>query len=77
MILSRSDLLHEAADEIDESVIPAYRALRDEMTSLREVASNTIGLWQYPGGDDAYQQYLRHFTTTEMSAEDIHALGLF
>lgn len=39
-------------------------------------APKGIGLWQYPGGRDAYRFLVRQWTTTERTPGEIHAIGL-
>jgi uncharacterized protein (DUF885 family) len=69
-------LLAEAETRIQQSVIPAYRALDVKVKELIVEASNEVGLDELPGGDQAYAAWLRHYTSTEMSADEIHQLGL-
>ncbi len=38
--------------------------------------TNDAGLWRLPGGDKAYANALKRFTTTDLTAEQIHQLGL-
>ncbi len=69
-------LLAAAEQEIAQTVIPAYRTLLDYMKELEKKAPAEPGLWQVPNGDAYYAYLLRHYTTTEMSADEIHELGL-
>lgn len=59
-----------------DHVVPAYRRLRSELQAIRSSAPSGIGVGQYPNGDDYYAYTLRHQTTTELSAAEIHQLGL-
>ena len=34
------------------------------------------GLWRLPGGREAYLAGLKHYTTTDLTPEEIHAIGL-
>jgi uncharacterized protein (DUF885 family) len=36
----------------------------------------TEGVWKFPNGEGYYAYILRHYTTTTLSADEIHALGL-
>ena len=69
-------LLAAAEKEISESVIPAFQALVDYLEHLESVAPTDDGVWQFPKGDEYYAYALRHHTTTDMTAEEIHQLGL-
>jgi len=59
-----------------DSVVPAYESLIDHFTSLQATAPTDIGVWQFPNGLEYYAQCLRRNTTTELTAEEIHNLGL-
>ncbi len=72
------DRLRAAArDVIGETVLPAYRKLGDyfEETYL-PAARSSIGLSQLPNGAAWYEYLTRHFTTTKMTPDEIHRLGL-
>jgi len=72
----RQELEAEARAALQEGVGPGYRALAaflvDQQTRARAVA----GAWSLPAGDAFYDHRLRLATTTEMSAQAIHRLGL-
>ncbi len=63
---------------VRESVYPAYRKmlrfLEDEY--LPKSRARDVGLWALPGGDEAYRFRIRLHTTTDLSAEEIHRIGL-
>lgn len=73
---NRAQLFSDALNAIEKSIIPAYRELRDYFEHLEGIADNDDGFWKHPNGNDAYTYWLRHHTTVEMSAEEIHELGL-
>jgi uncharacterized protein (DUF885 family) len=56
------------------------RGARDLMafvdSDVRRAAPDAVGMWQYPGGKDAYRLQVRRETTLEISPEEIHALAL-
>jgi len=72
----KNALLERAEQEINRSVIPAFEALADSLGQIQAVAPTDDGVWQFPNGADYYQYTLQHHTTTEMTAEEIHELGL-
>ena len=67
----------EARAAIEQSVCPAYRKLlgfiRDEYMPK---ARTTIAARDLPDGDAFYRAQIREYTTTDMSPEEIHQLGL-
>ena len=72
----RQALKDEALVAVRDSVIPAYRELRNKLQSLRRIAPTSIGVGQYAGGAEYYNYRLRHHTTTDLTAAEIHQLGL-
>lgn len=72
----KQNLLEDAEKAIDQSVIPAFQALKDYLEYLESIAPTDDGVWQFPKGDAYYEYALRHHTTTDMTADEIHELGL-
>lgn len=68
-------LLADAEREIAASVIPAYKALVDSLERQQAVATNDAGIWKLPDGAAYYAYLLRHHTTTNLTADQIHELG--
>lgn len=73
----RARLLERGTALVRDSVLPAWRQLHRFITE-RYVpgARETIGLSALPDGEAWYAFAVRQYTTTAMSAADIHALGL-
>lgn len=72
-----ASLQAEAAQVIDEQVIPAYQTYFDFM--VMEYLPNcreTVGASYLPNGDAYYQNRIEHFTTLALSPEEIHERGL-
>jgi uncharacterized protein (DUF885 family) len=69
-------LLSEARDALIGSVKPAYEALIAAMNAQQARATTDDGAWKLPDGDAFYASRLRLFTTTNLSADDIHDIGL-
>ncbi|MCU7555227.1 DUF885 domain-containing protein [Alteromonas sp. ASW11-19] len=62
---------------IRDNVLPAYRQFHKFFVEEYLPASrDTVGLSHLPNGDDLYQLHISYFTTTDMTPEDIHQLGL-
>ncbi|MDH3747093.1 MAG: DUF885 domain-containing protein [Gammaproteobacteria bacterium] len=73
----RERLQQSAVDTIEKTVIPAYRRLARyfERTYL-PASRDSIGLSSLPKGNEWYEFLAREFTTTQMTPDDIHRLGL-
>jgi uncharacterized protein (DUF885 family) len=71
-----SELGLDAALAIEGSVLPAYDKLHSYFENLVETADNDDGFWKHPDGDSAYAYWLRHHTTLDLTADEIHELGL-
>jgi uncharacterized protein (DUF885 family) len=62
---------------IEQDVIPAYARLQQFFNQQYLPASRgTVGIWDTPGGADWYQQRVRWFTTTDLTADQVHEIGL-
>jgi uncharacterized protein (DUF885 family) len=72
----RQALLEAAQVEIEETFMPAFTELRDYLARLESVASDALGVGQFPRGEDFYDYTLRHWTSTDISADQVHELGL-
>ncbi len=62
--------------EIRDTVYPAYRGLIAYFMHLDSLPLANNGVWALPDGAAYYQWKIRASTTTDMSAGEIHALGL-
>jgi len=65
-----------AEKTVTESILPAFRQARALLEEQLPRASADAGLWRFAGGDEAYADALRHSTTTELTARQVHELGL-
>jgi uncharacterized protein (DUF885 family) len=61
---------------IENKVLPAYRGLQSTLEAMLENATDDDGVWRLPDGKDYYAFLLRNHTTTDLTAEEIHQLGL-
>ena len=69
-------LIADAAQALNTSVKPAYEALIAEMTAQEKVAGTDDGIWRFPDGAGYYAERLASYTTTDMTPDQIHELGL-
>ena len=70
-------LQNEAINIIEKSVVPAYRQFSRYMNKTYLPASrDSIGASSLPNGEAFYEHRARRFTTTQMTPDEIHRLGL-
>jgi uncharacterized protein (DUF885 family) len=65
-----------AARIVGTEVYPAWNRAIALLESILPRSTNDAGLWRLPGGDAAYANALGRFTSTRMTAEEIHEVGL-
>ena len=73
---ARDALLAGVEGSIDKNVYPAYRQLIDYFKTLQPKAQGNFGAWHLPDGDAYYAWCVRMHTTTNMTPEEVHNLGL-
>jgi hypothetical protein len=61
---------------VAEGVRPAFQRALALLNELHPRTTDDAGLWRLPDGERAYAQALAANTTTRMTAEEIHAVGL-
>ncbi|RMH47118.1 MAG: DUF885 domain-containing protein [Gammaproteobacteria bacterium] len=72
----RDQLTLAVQNAIVSDVYPAYQKLIDYMQGLREKSTPDAGVWKFADGDAFYRAALKMMTTTDMSPDEIHQLGL-
>ncbi|HQP08935.1 MAG TPA: DUF885 family protein, partial [Anaerolineaceae bacterium] len=72
----RTQLLNDAAAQIDTVVYPAYHKLIDYFNILEQKTAADAGVWNLPDGDAYYANRLRTNTTTDYTPEQVHQIGL-
>ena len=70
--------LSEAYTEmVSGKIIPAYKSLHKFMsTEYLQAARNSSGIAAIPNGSAYYQHQIKTYTTTNMTSDEIHQLGL-
>jgi len=70
------ELMAQGRQALLDAVAPAYQNL---ITALKEVESKATaqdGAWKFPRGEEFYNVRLKRTTTTDLTAAQIHELGL-
>lgn len=72
----KDNLKARARTALLERVRPAYLDIRKEMESQRAGSDDTEGAWKLPDGAGYYAFRLENQTTTKLTPEQIHQIGL-
>lgn len=72
----KDSLTADAADALKSAVKPAYSKLINYIAQLEKRADNRDGAWKFPDGEAFYNNALKRTTTTDLTAKEIHAIGL-
>ena len=72
----REELRAQAEKIVATQVYPAWKKAIALLASQLPSSTDDAGLWRLKGGTDDYRYALRRYTTTSMSPEQIHELGL-
>ncbi len=72
----KARLLASGREALLENLAPAYRRLIGAMEAQHAVAPTDDGIWRLPRGAEYYSERLGNYTTTDLSAEEIHQIGL-
>ncbi len=73
---TRTRLLAQVEKQIRDAVYPAYGQLIAYFKHLNTLPLQNNGVWSLPDGETYYAWLIRSNTTTTLSADKIHALGL-
>ncbi len=55
---------------------PAYQRLLAEMKRQQAIAPTQDGIWRFPQGAQYYEALLANYTTTDLTPDQIHRIGL-
>lgn len=72
----RASLVAEAEKVVAGGVIPAYGRVRALLASQLPASTADAGVWRFPRGQDFYASSLALYTTTSLSPDEVHAIGL-
>lgn len=72
----KDQLSLEVREKIKTVVYPSYHTLIGLLKRLKQKAPVDVGVWRLPQGAAFYQYCLRYHTSTSMTPQQIHKLGL-
>ena len=73
---TKDSLESDARAALTESMGPAYRRLIASLERQEKSAGRDDGIWHLPGGAERYQALLKYYTTTDLTPDQVHELGL-
>ena len=71
-----ADLTQQLKAALQASLKPAYESLITHLVKLEKQANTDDGVWKWPDGEQYFNVALKRTTTTDLSSEQIHQLGL-
>ncbi|WP_300434692.1 DUF885 domain-containing protein [Christiangramia sp.] len=72
----KTGLINEAETALVDHVQPAYKSLVEFLENQQKRATDEAGVWKFPKGEEFYSNALARVTTTNLSADEIHEIGL-
>lgn len=72
----KTKLVNNARKALLENVKPAFKNLITLLKDQQGRATTDHGVWKFPKGKEFYNNALQRTTTTDMTANQIHVLGL-
>jgi uncharacterized protein (DUF885 family) len=73
----RSRISTAAEQAISSSIVPQFKLLREFfLNDYLPAGTNEVGAWQLPNGSGLYAFLVRRHTTTDLTPEEIHKIGL-
>lgn len=66
----------EATKIVSDKIIPGYEAMIALFEDMRKTATHDAGIWRIPDGEKIYAAALHSNTTTDLSADEIHEIGV-
>ncbi|MBI3438577.1 MAG: DUF885 family protein [Proteobacteria bacterium] len=72
----KNTLAQHAQTIVHDEIYPAYQRQIDALNALKPRATHDAGIWKLPHGEEMYAAALAEQTTTSMSPDEIHRMGL-
>ena len=73
---TREKFLGEVEAAVAQKVYPSFTSLIEYFVALKPKATGNYGVWHMPDGDAYYAWCVRSNTTTDMTPDQLHQLGL-
>jgi uncharacterized protein (DUF885 family) len=70
-------LQQQAQQVVAQQIVPAFTRLKQFFVSeYLPACYEQVGAWQLPHGEEIYAYFIRHYTTTNETPEQVHQIGL-
>ena len=73
---AKAALVADASEALEASFGPAFRKLSAYLAEQEKAVDGNRGIWSLPDGEAYYARRLKRMTSTELSPEAIHQIGL-
>ncbi|WP_428409480.1 DUF885 domain-containing protein [Hyphococcus sp.] len=72
----KADYIAQTTAAVETEVIPGYEAMISLYEEMLQETDHNAGIWRIPDGDKVYAIALKSNTTTDMTADEIHEVGV-
>jgi uncharacterized protein (DUF885 family) len=72
----KTALIAQASQALTGSMGPAYQRLIAALQDQQKRAGTDDGIWRFANGAAQYQALLKYYTTTDLTPDQVHELGL-
>lgn len=72
----KAALINEATEALKTAIKPSYHKLINYLAKLEKKADTRDGAWKFPEGEAFFNNALARTTTTDLTAKEIHEIGL-
>jgi uncharacterized protein (DUF885 family) len=70
-------LTQEARQAVEQQVVPAFKKFKEFFVKeYLPACFDQVGIWQVPHGDELYAFDVRRYTTTDLTPDQVHEIGL-
>lgn len=73
---TQKNMVQKASELVKNVVYPAYQRAKGAVLATEKVAKSDDGIWSQPGGEAFYLHEIKYLGDSDMSADQIHELGL-
>ena len=74
--MRKDELSQQALNIIEAKILPQYGEMIALFEELLTISNHDAGIWRLPKGEEIYRSALRSNTSTNLTADEIHQIGL-